>query len=1166
MVSFNTLKREDGYKNPPKDKTDYQLLHDAIEPHVGSFNAIMEGPNGGILNLGIKEIGKRTVFDTPEGQPLGNKLTYWVESVSLGRPVTSVRDKSLDRRILPAEARERMISYTGKLTLKLGMQINDGEIQFYERECGNVPVMLSSNRCHLAGKSPADLVKLREESEEMGGYFIANGVEKLIRMLIVQRRNHPMAIERSSFQKRGDMYSQFGVMIRSVRPDQSSVSNVLHYLRDGQVTFRFFWRKQEYLIPVIMILKALVEINDREIFDGIVGSDTTNSFLTDRIELMLRDYKKYNAETQKSALHYLGNKFRVVLNLSPDLSDADVGRHLLDRLVLPHLKHDNRAKANLILFMIRKLYALVSGEACSDNSDSPQHQEILLPGLLYGTILKEKIEDYLIQFGDLIKQNVRRQRAVNFSDHKFMQSMFTRLNEDIGRKMTYFISTGNLISTSGLDLQQASGFTVVAEKINFHRFLAHFRMVHRGAFFAELKTTSVRKLLPEAWGFLCPVHTPDGAPCGLLNHLAHKCKVVVSENNVDETEIIRQLRELGLAETGPAAAGPGIACVQLNGRIVGYTTNKQARIISDTLRYWKVKDQGSENPRVPLSLEIGYVPPSNGGQYPGLYLFTGLARMIRPVEYLPLGKQDMVGPFEQVYMNIAVNREEIDLKVHTHVEHSPTNILSILANMTPFSDFNQSPRNMYQCQMGKQTMGTPGTALAYRSDNKLYQLQTGQTPIVKAGLYDDYGLDEFPNGTNAVVAVISYTGYDMDDAMILNKSAVERGFGHGSVYKTEVVDLSLSRAAAEPITSHVGFGDDNFPAEWREFIDDDGLPIIGKLLREGDPMMAYYDELTGRTKVKQYKSSEPAYVQEIKLLESDKPSDELQKFTIKFRLDRTPNIGDKFSSRHGQKGVCSQKWPQIDMPFSESGISPDVIINPHAFPSRMTIGMFVESLAGKAGAMHGFAQEATPWKFDENQTAADYFGEQLLAAGYNYHGNEPMYSGVTGEELRVDIYIGVVYYQRLRHMVNDKFQVRSTGAVNKLTMQPVKGRKKGGGIRVGEMERDAFLGHGTAYLLQDRLLNCSDYTHAYVCRDCGSLLSIQSSVARVGTKSEVRCRRCSSRVHHRVENEQTWDDGSGKHFVGGENVAQVAIPFVLRYLDSELAAMGIRMRFNAEPK
>ncbi|ANZ73425.1 BA75_00737T0 [Komagataella pastoris] len=1162
-ASFKTLERENRFKNPPTDKSAFPLLEEAVAPHIGSFNALTDGLNGGLLNLAVKDIGAKTIFDSNDPSRLGNKLKIRVDAVQLAKPSVAVGDKlSVNRKTLPSECRERMITYKSRFMLKVCWSVNDGPEETEIREAGQIPVMLKSNRCHLEKMSPNELVKNKEESDELGGYFIVNGIEKLVRMLIVQRRNHPMALIRPSFGNRGDAYTQFGIQIRAVRPDQTSQTNVLHYLKDGNVTFRFSWRKNEYLVPVPMILKALVETNDREIFDGIVGSETSNSFLTDRLELLLRNYKNYKLVSKQETLAYLGDKFRVVFNATPDVSDVDVGKEVLRRIVLVHL-HDNRDKFRMLLFMIRKLYALVSGDCCPDNPDAAQHQEVLLGGFLYGMIIKEKIDEYLASIRLQIQTDINRGYPVNFDEPKYMSRVFQRINENIGKKLQYFLSTGNLVSQTGLDLQQVSGYTVVAEKINFYRFISHFRMVHRGSFFAELKTTTVRKLLPESWGFLCPVHTPDGSPCGLLNHLAHKCKISTEESDV--SKVPRVLSKLGVSANHVFAAGPQMCCVQLDGKIVGWCTHEQAKIVADTLRFWKV--EGGHG--IPLDLEVGHVPPSSRGQYPGLYLFGGRARMTRPVRYLPLDKEDIIGPFEQAYINIAVTPEEIESNVHSHVEFSPTNILSILANLTPFSDFNQSPRNMYQCQMGKQTMGTPGVALVHRSDNKLYRLQTGQTPIVKANLYDDYGMDNFPNGTNAVVAVISYTGYDMDDAMIINKSSDERGFGYGTMYKVEVIDLADNRRKGDPITQHFGFGTDEWPESWKQNLDEDGLPAIGTLVNEGDPVVAYYDDTLGKTKVKTYHSSEPAYIEEVKLISDDLGDSELQMVTIKYRITRQPQIGDKFSSRHGQKGVCSRKWPQIDMPFTETGIQPDVIINPHAFPSRMTIGMFVESLAGKAGALHGIAQDSTPWKFNEDDTPADFFGEQLISAGYNYHGNEPMYSGVTGEELRADIYIGVVYYQRLRHMVNDKFQVRSTGPVNSLTMQPVKGRKRNGGIRIGEMERDALIGHGTAFLLQDRLLNCSDYTQTSLCKSCGSLLNTQTSVPRIGTKAMIHCRRCSTKINDvtagTTDDMDLWEDGQGNRYAGGNDTTTVAIPFVLKYLDSELAAMGIRMRYNVEP-
>lgn len=489
-------------------------------------------------------------------------------------------------------------------------------------------------------------------------------------------------------------------------------------------------------------------------------------------------------------------------------------------------------------------------------------------------------------------------------------------------------------------------------------------------------------------------------------------------------------------------------------------------------------------------------------------------------------------------------------------------------------------------------MGTPGTAMQYRTDNKTYTLQTGQTPIARSPLYNQYGLDNFPNGTNAIVAVISYTGYDMDDAMIINKSAHERGFGDGVVYKTKHYPLEDSgRRPGSKKDIKKLFG---FPAAvavesgWRDRLDCDGLAYIGSKVKEGDIVAAFhtvmydadndkYTNFDGKTRFFMYREAEEAYVDQIRVIGSETGSEPCQSISIKYRIPRRPVIGDKFSSRHGQKGVCSQLWPANDMPFSETGIQPDVIINPHAFPSRMTIGMFIESLAGKAGALHGLAQNSTPFLFSEDDTAADYFGHQLKLAGFNFHGNEPMYSGITGKEFAADIYMGIVFYQRLRHMVSDKFQVRTTGPVNAMTGQPVKGRAKGGGIRVGEMERDSLLAHGAAYLLQDRLMNCSDLTRAWICRACGSFLSTQVAVSMYtlrGGKGAgrgmqpsgiVRCRVCAKHAVFGDPKSQMWEDGHGLRYIGGDDTTMVTVPGVLRYLDVELSAMGVKMKFGVRP-
>ncbi|CAG8483343.1 4694_t:CDS:10 [Diversispora eburnea] len=1139
--TFHTCEREKLFLHPSPKRFGVPELQKLVKPFIDSFNSLLEPPTKGILHYAIDDIGVIEISDAPFISPTkGNILKVWVEDILIGKPLLSENVRAAKSfQIFPSECRERFKTYAGKMSIKFCWQVNNGKVNIENKNVGMCPIMIKSNRCNLQSFYSKQLIEHHEESEEMGGYFIINGIEKIIRHLIVQRRNFVMALVRPSFANRGKSYTEYGVSIRCARLDQTTMTNTLHYLKDGNCMLRFVWRKQEYFVPVILFLKSLVETNDKGIFEMLMLGDFENTFFSDRVELMLQEFKSYNIQSREQCLSLLGEKFRIIFSLPSHYSNQQVGEYILKKVLLVHL-NNNQDKFNLLIYMIRKLYSLVAGDCCPDNPDSTQNQEILLSGNLYGMIVKEKLMDYLNGIRALVIADVNSKKNVDFNNKKYLSTIFNKPSSDIGRKLAYFLATGNLVSNTGLDLMQTSGYTIVAEKINFFRFISHFRCVHRGSFFAELKTTTVRKLLPESW-----VHTPDGTPCGLLNHLSYSCRIITSKLNADRIPMF--LSEFGMT-IRPLISGhrteKNQMCVQLDGKIVGWCSHKNAKPITDKLRLIKIEE------KIPIDIEIGYVPPSNGGQYPGIYIFSTSARMMRPVKYLANGKTDMVGSFEQVYMNIACLPEDIVEGVTTHQEYSPTNILSILANLTPFSDYNQSPRNMYQCQMAKQTMGTPSTALMYRTDNKLYHLQTGQTPIVRPELHNTLGLDGFPNGTNAIVAVISYTGYDMEDALIINKASHERGFGYGTIYKSEIIDLGEFRASGDPINHQFGLEDDA-PPSWREKLDNDGLPFIGVRLTSGDPLCAYVDRIKGVTKIKIYGGSEDAYVDQVRLLGDDLGKDEVQKVHIKLRIPRPPVIGDKFSSRHGQKGVLSRLWPQVDLPFTESGMQPDIIINPHAFPSRMTIGMFVESMAGKCGALFGVAQDCTPFKYNEESTAIDYFGEQLLRSGFNYHGNEPMYSGTTGEEFQADIYIGVVYYQRLRHMVSDKWQVRSTGPVHNLTMQPIGGRKRNGGIRFGEMERDSLLAHGMSFCLQDRLMNCSDFSQCHLCRECGSIFTS-----------------LSLKTHHKIDSNRTYK----KHHIQCDicNTAKwitlIKIPFAFKYLATELASMGIKIILDTETK
>jgi DNA-directed RNA polymerase I subunit RPA2 len=636
----------------------------------------------------------------------------------------------------------------------------------------------------------------------------------------------------------------------------------------------------------------------------------------------------------------------------------------------------------------------------------------------------------------------------------------------------------------------------VAERLNWWRYVSHYRSIHRGAFFAQLRTTTVRKLLPDSWGFLCPVHTPDGSPCGLLNHLTSTCHVAITAPNRDELAalVLPQLASAGavLLPHGATLPSTQYLPVLLDAQLVARVHLDAAEEVAAALRQHKVTlhaanlavaargGAASRAEEAAASLEIALFRPLEGGLFPGLFLYSGAARFQRAVRNVTHSADELIGPLEQTTLRIAYAAQDLKPGESTHVELSQTGIFSLVASLTPLCDFNQSPRNMYQCQMGKQTMGTPYHSHTHRVDTKVYRLHTPQSPIVRNANYDKYAMDEYASGANAVVAVCAYTGYDMEDAMIINKQSYERGFGHGSVYTVVTVDLATMKKKGEPLTLRFGNRLDSgapptppdgeeggaMPGEERLFepkLGVDGFPSIGTVLHTGDPLVCHVDEATGRHTVKRHKSAESATVEEVRMLGSDSLGNPCEKATIKLRYRRNPVPGDKFSSRHGQKGVMSRLWPAEDMPFTESGMVPDILFNPHGFPSRMTIGMLLESMAGKAGAAHAIPQDGSPFRFSEKHRAVDHFGEQLRAAGYAYHGTESMYSGVYGTEMEVQIFVGVVYYQRLRHMVSDKDQVRAKGPIQQLTRQPVHGRK----VRRSRRLKAPF---GEAYLWRRALL------------------------------------------------------------------------------------------------
>ncbi|KHN78016.1 DNA-directed RNA polymerase I subunit RPA2 [Toxocara canis] len=1082
---------------------------DIASYHVSSFDYLADEG----LHLAALDVPPEK-FRLPTGEAIEMKYN----GAQLGYPsleTSSGTSSSLESmKIYPSECRQRGTTYRAPLKASIEIRNNGVRTECCECVLGEVPVMLMSSRCHLRGLSRSQLVAKGEEGTEKGGYFIVKGSEKVIRLLVANRRNFPIAIVRRSFKEKGKLFTQYGVMMRCIRENHSAAMITLHYLETGAITVALQFRRELFYVPLMYVLKALVPMNDACIRDHLMRARPNDHFWAGCVTSMLAICQEDGVTNQEAALTVLGTRFRVALEdrVGPWENSIEVGRFLLRACVAIHLS-DNEEKFFLLVYMAQKLIALAKGECAPETPDNPQFQEAAVSGHIMLLIIRERMENVLGMTRRKIESEAKRKMdTFTLTGREVLRALGSHRSGEITRGLEYFLATGNLMTKIGLALQQSNGFSVIAERINQLRFVSHFRAIHRGAFFMEMRTTDVRKLRPEAWGFICPVHTPDGAPCGLLNHVTASVRIVTHYSSLQQMPAL--LAGLGVLSHSAAALMPTdeMYPVFLDGRFVGYVPRAKAGYVERQLRAAKVN---KDDKRVPYVAEIALVrhspdPVNIQTQYPGLYILSDPARMIRPVRNLVANVTEFIGTFEQVYLSICIEPEEAEPGVTMHQELHPSCLFSFAGNLIPFPDHNQSPRNVYQCQMGKQTMGTPVHAWNYRADNKMYRLQ----------------------------------GYDMEDAMVINKSSFQRGFAHGTVIKVERVNLQEGR-----ITNSDVFMAD--PRKRTSSIGDDGLPIPGRLYMEGDPYYTVLSVDTGTYKTHNFKYAEPAYCGLVRIVEEGGPNRGKCHALIQWRIQRNPIIGDKFASRHGQKGINSFLWPAESMPFSESGMVPDIIFNPHGFPSRMTIGMMIESMAGKAAAMHGACYDASPFVFNEKRTAIDHFGKLLTLAGYNYYGNETMYSGVDGREMEVQIFFGIVYYQRLRHMIADKFQVRSTGPIDPVTLQPVKGRKKGGGIRFGEMERDAMIAHGASFSLQDRLFNSSDRDFAHVCARCGSLISVLrcANIKSPNDKPEVFVRDHSERERCLLCDKD-------------DQIYIIEVPRVFRYLTAELAAMNVRVQLS----
>ncbi|ORY26355.1 hypothetical protein BCR39DRAFT_541480 [Naematelia encephala] len=948
---------------------------------------------------------------------------------------------------------------------------------------GYLPVMLRSDLCWLKNKSEADLAVMGECPMDPGGYFVVKGTEKVI---LVQEQLSKNRIIVMADQKKDEVTAE----VTSSTHDRVVKTYVMTKAR------RLYLRHNSFKepIPIVIALKAMGLTSDKEIIQLICGFDEQYQ---EAFGPSLEEAASKNAFTQKQCLEYVG------VRVSPGQERDDSGMRLsvdqiamqsLAAMVLAHVKVRNlnfRPKCIYLATMARRVLAAMLDVSMVDDRDYVGNKRLELAGQLLSLLFEDTFKTY----NSTIKRQMdmmlnRRSRATPFDSRSLLE-------QHMGIVTTAFvrsISTGNW-SLKRFHVERA-GVTHVLSRLSF---IAALGMMTRisSQFEKTRKVSGPRALQPSQWGMLCPSDTPEGEACGLVKNLALMTHITT---DVPEDPLIRIAFMLGVQDvslmTGNELYRPGVHLVQVNGFIIGVTA--KAKSFVRTFR--KLRRAGRTSEFVSIYINhhhrVIYIA-SDGGRIcrPMIIVENGQSRVTS--EHMRLLKQGKVsfdhflrsGLVEYLDVNeendslIACYEHEITPDT-THLEIEPFTILGAVAGLIPYPHHNQSPRNTYQCAMGKQAIGAIAYNQLNRIDTLLYLMTYPQQPMVKTKTIELVGYDKLPAGQNATVAVMSFSGYDIEDALILNRASVDRGFGRCHVLKKTTMVLKSNNTGA---TDRLAFPSTGDTDNRYMFVDKDGLVAPGAIVRPSDVMIhresAISSPAGGEPEWKptpvSNKLPEPVQIDKVMVSETD----EGQLIKVLTRQTRRPELGDKFSSRHGQKGVCGLIVPQEDMPFNDEGIVPDIIMNPHGFPSRMTVGKMIELLAGKAGVVSGALQYGTAFG---GSKVVD-MSQILIDHGFSYGGKDMLTSGVTGQSLECYVYFGPIYYQKLKHMVMDKMHARPTGPRANLTRQPTEGRSKDGGLRLGEMERDCLIGYGATQLLLERLMISSDAFDTQVCETCGML-------------------------------------------------------------------------------
>ncbi|KAH0494821.1 hypothetical protein TgHK011_008406 [Trichoderma gracile] len=1062
---------------------------------------------------------------------------------------------------------------------------------------GKLPIMVKSKICHLSRETDDSLFLVNECPYDQGGYFVINGSEKVLiaqersaaNIVQVFKKAQPSAYTytaeiRSALEKGSRLISS--MMLKLYGKGDSARGG---FGQTIHTTLPFV--KSD--LPVAIVFRALGVVSDEDILNHICY-DRNDSQMLEMLRPCIEE--AFCVQDREVALDFIGKRGnRDQAGLGRE-KRVRVAKDILQKETLPHISQTEGSetrKAFFLGYMVHKLLQCALGRREPDDRDHFGKKRLDLAGPLLAKLFRGIMRRMNTELANYLRRCVEGNRHFNLAvgikpgtlsnglkyslatgnwgDQKKAMSSTAGVSQVLNRYT--FASTLSHLRRTNTPIGRDGKLAKPRQLHNTHWGLVCPAETPEGQACGLVKNLSLMcyvsvgspsepliefminrgmEVVEEYEPLRYPHATKifvNGVWVGIHQDPKHLVQQVVDTRRKSylqyEVSLVREIRdqEFKIFSDAGRVMRPVFTVQQDEESDTGIPKGHLV-LTKDLVN--KLAQEQAEPPEDP-SMKIGWEGLIRAGAVEYLDAEEEETAMIcMTPEDLELYRAQKAGIATEEDVGDDPNkrlktRTNPTTHMYTHCEIHPSMILGICASIIPFPDHNQSPRNTYQSAMGKQAMGFFLTNYSRRMDTMANILYYPQKPLGTTRSMEFLKFRELPAGQNAIVAIACYSGYNQEDSVIMNQSSIDRGLFRSLFFRSysdqeKKVGLNYTEVFEKPFhqnTLRMKHGT-------YDKLDEDGIVAPGVRVSGEDiiigktaPIDADTQDLGTRTTMHQRRDiSTPLRSTENGIVDSvivTVNADNVKYVKVRVRTTKIPQIGDKFASRHGQKGTIGVTYRQEDMPFTREGITPDIIINPHAIPSRMTIAHLIECLLSKVSTLEGMEGDATPF----TDVTVDSVSELLRKHGYQSRGFEIMYNGHTGRKLRAQVFFGPTYYQRLRHMVDDKIHARARGPVQIMTRQPVEGRARDGGLRFGEMERDCMIAHGAASFLKERLFEVSDAFRVHICEICGLMTPIANL-----SKQSFECRPCKNKT----------------------KIAQIHIPYAAKLLFQELQSMNIAAR------